>query len=148
MSFQQKSSIVALVTLVITFAVYTLLGYLRYNSLGLDISSNTKFLAGAFLILIPALFMTQLFSFVVFSAIEKTVHKEKLRFEDDEMDKQIDKKITILSMYVMVLGFFASIALLLFDLSVGAMLIGMGVSVLIGGISGFVAKFYYCTRGV
>ena len=148
MSFQQKSAILATVTIVIASAVYALIVFNRYQMLSLDAASDTKYMAGAVLILIPILFFAQLLTFGIFGTIEQARKKEKIRLDDDEMDKLIDKKISIISLYTMIFGFLASIALLLFDLPVSTMFIGMGASILGGGITGSIAKLIYCTRGV
>lgn len=148
MSYQQKSTISSLVGLLVSFGAYAIITISRYQSLALNTGNDAKFLSIAFLLLIPVLFVFQLLSYIVYLMFESKENRNEIRMKDDEMDKMIDYKITNISLYIMIFGFFVSISLLIFSLPLRAMFIGMGLSVLLGSICGFIAKYVYYTRGM
>lgn len=148
MSYQQKSTIFLTAGLLLSFAGYAIVVTNRYKSLGLNIENDTEFLAISFLVLIPVLFVFQLASYLIYLMIESKETRKEIRTREDEMDKMIDCKATNVSLYTMIFGFFASISLLIVSLPLRAVFFGMGLSIVIGGVCGFITKYVYYTRGV
>ncbi len=148
MSYQQKSTIFLSTGLLLSFAGYAMIVICRYQSLGLNTENDTKFLAIAFLLFIPVLFVFKFASYLHYLLIENKEIRKEIRTKEDEMDKMIDCKATNASLYTMIFGFFASIGLLILSLPLRAVILGMGLSIVIEGMCGFIIKYVYYTRGV
>lgn len=148
MSYQQRSTIASIAGLVVSYVLYEITVNSIYSSLMLNSANDLTFIVGAFLLLIPILFIFQLIAFGVYVIFERIFGKETIRTQDDEMDKMIDCRATNICLYIIVFGFIISASLLLFDLQLKAIFRGMGLSIFIGSLFGFAAKLRYYARGL
>ncbi len=148
MSYQQKSAIVSIIGTVVIFTIYCVLVFQKYQVLGLNMANDFAFWGAAFLILIPVLAGFQIVIMIVFTIINKVVTKEDPPIADDELDKLINLKSHRSVLILFMVGFFVSMALLVFGLPPRAMFISLAGSLILAGILGDITKLTLYQRGV
>lgn len=148
MSYQQKSAIVSIIGTAVIFVVYCVLVFQKYQELGLTVTNDIRFWGIAFLIVIPVLVVLQVIIMIVFTIINKVVTKEDPPIADDELDKLLSLKSHRNVLMLFMIGFFVSMALLVFGLPARAMFISLGCSLILSGIFGDLTKLYLYRRGV
>ena len=165
MSYQEKRSIVSIVTGAIILAAYCIYAFGKYQS-GLVAPDDLKFWASTILIFIGIGIVAFIVVLIVFHillsisiAVSKTVKegniddKEidkaiKVDITEDEMDKMIEFKSMRFGFTVAGIGFVGGLVALLLDYSAVVMLNIFFISFSVGSIlEGFV-KIYYYRRGL
>ena len=148
MSYQEKNTLVSLATTVLSFAIYCLIVFQKYNDTNFELAEEFKFWAQAILILIPVLIVSQIIAQIVFIIINVIVTGEEAPEIIDEFDKIIDLKSTRNFYHTFMIGFLLSMVAIVFDEPPATMLIIMFSAILVSGVILDLSKFYYYRRGI
>lgn len=116
MSYQEKKSLVFLISMILIYGFYSLYVLNRYEDTILSTPNDFNFWGKIFLILIPVIIIVNIFIFIIFSIINKIVTNEDAPSFSDERDKLIELKAIRVSHWIFGLGFF---------LAMGSQAIGM-----------------------
>ncbi|MFC5448650.1 hypothetical protein [Paenibacillus aestuarii] len=148
MTYQEKKSIVSLISAVLIFVSYCLYKYPQYPEDGLE-STVTFHFWGSF-VLILALFsiVAHILISIIFNIIFRITTGEKEPAFEDEMDKLIGLKAARNSFALFILGFILSMGSLVIDLPSNVMFITLIASGFIADVTGSVTKLYHYRKGV
>lgn len=165
MSYQEKRTLVSIISGIILLGAYCIYAYGKFQS-GAAAADDMKFWAGAMLVFIgigavAAIIIQILFHILLSVAIavqknvqsgkcddkeiEKTIKAEMVT---DEMDKLIELKSTRIGFVVSGVGFVAALVLLVLSYSPAVMLNIMFISFIAGSILESFAQLYFYRRGV
>lgn len=165
MSYQEKKTMVSMITAIIIFGAYCIYTYGKVQSVGFD-TDQMKFWAGTMLLFIGigivAAIVIQIIFHILLSIalaiqekvrngeyddkeIEKTI---ELNMIADEMDKLIELKSDRVGYVVVGIGFITALASQLFNYSSAVMLNIIFVSFYSGLILGSLVQLYYYKKGV
>ncbi len=148
MGFQEKRSMVNLITTPLLFIVYYLYVYSQYQSQSIAAGADLSFWAKYILILMPVMIIPKIIIYIVFAIINKIITDEKITDTEDEMDKLIDLKASRNGSIVFMIGFMLAMTALVFGWSAHAMFIIILGSLMVSGIFGEASMFYYYRKGV
>ena len=165
MSYQEKKSIVSIVTGLVILIAYFVYTYTKYQA-GVVIEGDLKFWAGAMLLFIAigvvATIIIQILFHILLSVsiaikakannkecddkeIEKSIELEMV---SDEMDKLIELKSNVIGFGVAGVGFVLGLIALVMDYSVAVMLNVMFASFSIGSILEGITQLYFYRKGI
>ncbi len=165
MSYQERRTIVSLITGILVIAAYLIYTLGRYQSGAVD-GSDLKFWAGAILIFIGIGIAVSIVIQIVFhilmsigiavnrkiqgeslddKAIEKSINAQMV---EDEMDKLIQLKAMRISFAAAGVGFIAALVSLVLGYSAAVMLNILFLSFSVGALIEGVVELYYYRRGV
>lgn len=165
MSYQEKRTIVNMISGVLVLVAYSIYALNRYNS-GAAAASDLKSWAGAILIFIgigiAATIIIQIVFHIllsIFIAVEKKIQDQtyddkeieksiKSEMVEDERDRLIDLKSTRIGFALAGGGFIAALVSLLLDYSPVVMLNILFISFLAGSLVEGFTQLYYYRRGV
>jgi hypothetical protein len=145
MFFQQKSTIVSLITSIVIFTLYSVYVFQKWN---LEPENEFKFWSSVILTLIPVLIVAQIITQIIFIIINTIVTGE----EDDsptvdEFDKLVDLKATRNFYHVFLAGFLLSMVSQVMEEPPSTMFIMLFFSFLLSGVSLDISKIYFYRRG-
>ena len=151
-SHQEKGTIVSLATTILSFAIYCLVVFQKYQDVNLDpANANSadefKFWATVILVLIPVLIVSQIVSQIIFIIINFVVTGEEAPEIIDEFDKLIDLKSTRNFYHTFMVGFLLSMIAIVLDEPPATMLIIMFAAILVSGVILDLSERYYYRRG-
>ena len=153
MTYQERRSIVMMVTSLATTTIYGIIMYNRYTAGTLSDENIMRFWAIIFLVFIPVTVVAQIIIQIVYHIIEaigieiKGGDHEELGRED-ERDKLIESKAGKISQVLFLTGFFAGLTTQLFDYSAHAFFITLIISGTLGLILEEIYKIVLYRRGV
>ncbi len=165
MSYQEKRTIVSIVTGMIILAAYCIYAYNKLQSGAAD-PSNNRFWAGIILAFIGIGIVVQIIIQIVFHillsvavAVKKTIGEERCddkeidkivnsEMVEDEMDRLIGLKSMRISFAIAGIGFLAGLAALLLNYSTAVMLNLLFLSFSIGSLLEGFSQLYYYRRGI
>jgi hypothetical protein len=110
MTYQEKRSLVFLVSSVLILCFYSLYVFRHYHDTILSNPNDFRFWGKTFLILIPISIVANIITVIIFIIINKIVSNEDIPEITDERDKLIELKATRISHWVFILGFLLSMA--------------------------------------
>ncbi len=148
MSYQERRTIMSMLSGIIIFVGYSLYIYQKYNDRLFGNEIDLKFWATAILMMIPVSIVARIVIHIIFSIINEVTSREKDPKITDERDKLIDLRAGRNSHYVFGLGFMLGMLSLLFEgtptymMFVCFVLFGF-LSEMIEGIT----RLYYYRRG-
>ena len=163
MSYQEKRTIVSVVTGALLLAAYCIYAFGKAGMANLD---NLKFWATTILVFIGigivALIIIQIVFHILLcismavkqkmkdetcddKEIEKSIEREMV---EDEMDKLIDLKATSLSYGLFMAGVLAGLACLAFGMPAQALVIALGAAMIVAGLAGDLAQLAMYRRGI
>jgi hypothetical protein len=151
-SHQEKGTIVSLATTILSFAIYCIVVFQKYQDTNFDSANSNsieefKFWASVILILIPVLVVSQIIAQIVFVIINAIVMREEAPEIIDEFDKLIDLKSTRNFYHTFMVGFLLSMIAIVLDEPPATMLIIMFAAILVSGVILDLSKLYYYRRG-
>jgi hypothetical protein len=150
MSYQERRSIVNLISTVLISAIYSAYMFQRYPE-GSPYSPDVfRFWGAFFLILIPVAIVAKIVIYIVFIIINTiaTRAEEPSVNMTDERDKLIELKATRNSLYVFGAGFLLAMASLVIDMPPSTMFIILICAGIVSEIVGDLSEFYFYRRGV
>ena len=148
MTYQEKKSIVSLISTVLIFALYCLYMYPRYPGGGLESPEALRYWGSFVLILVLVSVVANIAISIVFSIIFRITTNEQERYFQEELDKLIDLKAMRNSFFVFMIGFVLAMAALTVELPSQTMFIVLIASGFLAEVTGSVTKLYHYRRGV
>lgn len=147
MSYQEKKSLLSMVTSVVLFGSYCLIIFTRYGDRLFGADADFRIWGAAFLILIPLSIVVNIIAHIIFVIIYYITTREEVPSISDERDKLIELKATRNSHYSFITGFLIAMGSLAFGLHVTG---AFAILILLGFFSSLVSditSFLYYRRG-
>lgn len=147
LSYQEKSTIVSLLTTIIVFVIYCIVVIGRYQVGTFGVEAEIRFWAAATLILVPVQVAAQIILQIVFTIISFIATREEPPTLSDELDHLIELKSLRVAYFAFLIGFFLAIGAVVINLPVVTMFIMLFFWLILAGIIGDIAKLYFYRRG-
>lgn len=147
MSYQEKKSLVFLISMILIYAFYSLYLFHNYQDTILNTPNDFRFWGKAFLVLIPLIIAANIIIFIIFSIINKAVTNEDAPSFSDERDKLIDLKATKISHLVFSLGFLLAMGSQAVGMPPWVMFIALIASCFVSTIFSEIIKIYLYRKG-
>jgi hypothetical protein len=148
MTYQEKKSIVLLISAILIFGVYCLYMYPRHPGGGLESTETFRYWGTFVLILTLVSIVAHIIISIIFNIIFRMTTREKEPTFADELDKLIDLKSTRNSFFVFIIGFLLAMGSLIIYPPSQGMFIILIASAFISDVTGSVTKLYHYRRGV
>ena len=123
MSYQERQSLVSLISTILVFVLYSAFMAQRYPDAGEYSPEVFRFWGAFILILIPVSIVTQIILHIVFSIINAIATREEESLIVDERDKLIELKATRSGLYVFAVGVLLAMGSLVINMPPSAMFI-------------------------
>lgn len=147
MSFQERRSIVDLVSSILITAFYSAYMVQRFPA-GDPYSPDVFHFWGAFfLILIPVAIVAKIVIYIIFYLLNTVATREEESSITDERDKLIEQKAQMNSMYVFVIGVLVGMVSLVLNMPPSVMFIIFLCAGLVSEMVSDISKFYFYRRG-
>lgn len=147
MSYQERLSLVNLISTILVTALYAAYMVQRYP----DVSPYSKevfhFWGAFFLILIPVTIVTRIVIYIVFAIINAIATREEDPPITDERDKLVELRASRNSLYVFALGFVLAMGSLVVELPPSVMFIVLICAGVMSEVVSEISQFYYYRRG-
>jgi len=147
-TYQEKKSIVSLISVVLIFASYCLYMYPRHPGGGLESAETLRYWGLFVLILILVSIAANIVIHIVFSIVHRMTSDEQEPTFADELDKLIDLKSMRNSFLVFMIGFVLAMAALTVELPPQTMFIVMISAGFLSEVANSVTKLYHYRKGV
>lgn len=148
MSYQERRSLVAIISSIVIAAVYFAYMLQRAAADGVDIAQDTHFWASSILILIPVSIVARIVIHIIFSITNTIATREQEPEFMDERDKLIELKASQNGSNVFILGFFLSMVTVVIGLPPAAMFIALIVAGMLSALVTEASQLLYYRRGV
>ncbi|AEI41864.1 hypothetical protein [Paenibacillus mucilaginosus] len=148
MTYQEKKSIVSLISAVLIFVFYCLYMYPQYPGGAVESSEAFRFWGSFVLSLTLVSILAHILISIVFNIIFRITTGEKEPTFADELDQLIDLKAFRNSFFVFVLGFLLAMGSLVIDQPSQVMFMILIASGFISDVTGSFTKLYHYRRGV
>jgi hypothetical protein len=148
MSYQEKQTIVAIISNLLTSGAYFF--YLSQNPQARDLNAelDLKFWASIVLIYLLVLIVFRIIIYIIFSIMNTIITREEEPKFTDEMDTLIDMKSAIYFYHLFIIGVFLSVGSLLVGLPDASIFIGILLSMFISGLFMELWRLYFYRKGV
>ncbi|MBI5668840.1 MAG: DUF2178 domain-containing protein [Chloroflexi bacterium] len=147
MSYQEKRSLVNLVSVVLITAVYSAYMIQRYPEASPYSPEVFRFWGAFFLILIPVSIVARIVIYILFAIINAIATREEEPPITDERDRLIELKSAQMSLYVFTAGFVLAMVSLVADMPPSAMFIILICAGVVSEMVSDISQFYYYRRG-
>jgi hypothetical protein len=148
MTYQEKKSIVSVISAILIFVSYCLLMYPRYPGEGVELSAVFHYWGSFVLYLTLFSIVAHILISIMFNIVFRLTTNEKEPEFADELDKLIDLKAFRNSFFVFVVGFLFAMGSLVFYQPLHVMFIILISGGFISDVTGSVTKLYHYRRGV
>ncbi|MFF2447843.1 hypothetical protein ACFVSW_12160 [Neobacillus sp. NPDC058068] len=148
MTYQEKKSIVSLISAILIFVSYCLYMYPQYPEGGLESIETFRYWGSFVLILTLVSIVAHIIISIIFNIIFRITTREKEPRFADELDKLIELKAFRNSFFVFILGFLIAMGSLIIYQPLQVMFIILIISGFISDVTGSITKFYHYRRGV
>ncbi|PLS18158.1 hypothetical protein CVD28_07655 [Bacillus sp. M6-12] len=148
MTYQEKKSIVSLISAILIFGSYCLYMYPRFPGGGLESMETFRYWGTFVLMLTLFSIVGHIIISIIFNIFYRITTREKEPSFADEMDKLIDLKANRNSFFVFIVGFVLSMASLIIYQPSQLMFIILIASGFISDVTGSITKLYHYRRGV
>lgn len=148
MSYQEKRSIVYLISTFFIVTGYVIYMLSNYQSEIFNWTDNFRFWAAAILILIPAQIVPKIVIHILFNIINKIATNEDEPSFTDELDKLIELKSMRNVSFTLLAGFIISMGTQIFNMSPAIMFKGLACTFLLVGVVCDGSHLYYYRKGV
>jgi VanZ family protein len=148
MSYQEKRSLVGIISTLLILGFYSLYVFNRYHDIIVNTPNDFKFWGKTFIILIPVQIVAQIIVQIIFTIINKIVTNEDLPTITDERDKLIQLKATRISHATFLIGFLLAMASQAFGMQPWVMFITLVGSGFVAATADEIAKIYLYRKGV
>ena len=148
MTYQEKKSIVSLISTILIFAIYCLYMYPKHPEGELESLETFRYWGTFVLILTLFSIVAHIIISILFNiTFRMTTGEEEPKFAD-ELDKLIDLKANRISFFIFIIGFLLAMGSLVIYQPSQVMFIILIISGFISDVSGSVTKLYHYRRGV
>jgi hypothetical protein len=148
MTYQEKKSIVSLISAILIFGSYCLYMYPQYPEGGLESADTFRYWGSFVLILTLVSIIAHIIISIIFNIVFRITTREKEPTFTDELDKLIELKAFRNSFFVFILGFLLAMGSLISYQPSQVMFIILIFSGFISDVTGSVTKLYHYRRGV
>ncbi len=148
MTYQEKKSIVSLVSAILIFGTYCLYMYPRHPVGGLESLETFRYWGSFVLNLTFFSIVAHIIISIVFNIFFRITTGEKEPTFADELDKLIDLKANRNSFFVFIIGFLLAMGSLVIYQPSQVMFIILIISGFISDVTGSVTKLYHYRKGV
>ena len=148
MTYQEKRSIVSLISAILIFGTYCLYMYPRYPGGGLETLETFRYWGSFVLILTLFSIVAHIIISIIFNIVFRMTTREKEPKFADELDKLIDLKAARNSFFVFIIGFLLAMGSLIIFQPSQVMFIILIISGFISDVTGSLTKFYHFRKGV
>lgn len=148
MTYQEKKSIVSLISAVLIFVAYSSFMYPRHPGDGAETDEIFRYWGLFILILTLVSIFAHIVIGIVFNIVHRMTTGEKEPSFADELDKLIDLKAFRNSFLVFVLGFLASMGALAAGQPSQAMFVILIAAGFLSDVTGSATRLYHYRRGV
>ncbi|MDK8643862.1 hypothetical protein [Niallia taxi] len=148
MTYQEKKSIVSIVSAVIIFVSFSFWMYPQYPIGGVLEDQFLPFWGRFVLLLTLVSIIAHIIISIIFNILFSVTTKEKQPSFEDELDKLIALKANRNSFFIFILGFLSSMTALVISQPLQVMFIILIISGFLADVTGSVTKFYHYRKGV
>jgi hypothetical protein len=148
MTYQEKKSIVSLISTILIFTVYLLYRYPQYPNEVMDSKVTFHYWGSFILVLTLVSIAAHIVISIVFNIIFRMTTGEKEPAFADELDKRIDLLAFRNSFAMFVSGFLLAMGSLVIDQPLKVMFIVLIVAGFLSDVTGSISRLYYYRRGV
>lgn len=147
MTYQEKKSVVSLISAVFIFGMYCLYMLPQYPEGG-GVTETSRYWGFFVLVLILVSIAAHIAISIVFNIVHRIATGEKEPAFADELDKLIDLKALRNSYFVFVLGFLAAMGSLVLEQPSQVMFMILIASGFVADVAGSATKLYHYRKGV
>ena len=148
MTYQEKKSIVSLISAILIFVFYSLYMYPQHPEGGLESTETFRYWGSFVLILTVVSIVAHILISIIFNIVFRITTKEKEPKFADELDKLIDLKANRNSFFVFIIGFLLAMGSLVFYQPSQVMFMILIISGFLSDVTGSITKLYHYRRGV
>ncbi|MBB3110091.1 heme/copper-type cytochrome/quinol oxidase subunit 2 [Paenibacillus phyllosphaerae] len=148
MTYQEKKSIVSVVSTVLIFLIYCLYRYPQRPEFGLDSTDTFRYWGSFVLVLTIVSILAHIVISIGFTIIFRITTKEKEPGFADELDRLIELKSHRNSFFVFILGFVLAMGALVLEQPSDIMFIILIAAGFLSDLTGSISKLYHYRRGV
>ena len=148
MTYQEKKSIVSLISSIFIFAAYGLYRYPQYPEGAADATEMYHYWGSFVLVLTLVSIGAHIVISIIFNIVFRMTTGEKEPSFADEMDKRIDLLAFRNSFAVFVIGFLLAMGSLVIDKPLKTMFIVLIVSGFLSDVIGSLSRLYHYRKGV
>ena len=148
MTYQEKKSIVSVISSILIFVSYCFFMYPRYPGVGVESSEAFHYWGSFVLFLTLFSIVAHIIISIIFNIVFRITTNEKEPTFADELDKLIDLKANRISFFVFIVGFLFAMGSLVIDQPSQVMFIILITSGFISDVTGSITKLYHYRRGV
>ncbi|MGO4537358.1 hypothetical protein [Paenibacillus sp. 2TAB19] len=148
MTYQEKKSIVSIISAILIFVSFSVFKYVRYPEEGLASTEMLRYWGSFVLVLTLVSILAHIVISIVFNIVFRITTGEKEPTFADELDKQIELKAHRNGFFVFIIGFLLAMASLAIEQPVQMMFVILIVSGFISDVASNVTKLYHYRRGV
>lgn len=148
MTYQEKKSIVSLISTIIIFAVYCLYKYQEYPQVVLDSKVTFQYWGSFVLVLTLVSIAAHIVISIIFNIVFRMTTGEKEPAFADELDKRIDLVAFRNSFAVFIIGFLLAMGSLVVDQPLKVMFMVLIASGFLSDVTGSLSRLYHYRRGV
>jgi hypothetical protein len=148
MTYQEKKSIVSLISAILIFVSYSLFMYPQRPEGGLESTETFRYWGSFVLILTIVSIVAHILISIIFNIVFRITTKEKEPKFADELDKLIDLKANRNSFFVFIIGFLLAMGSLVFYQPSQVMFMILIISGFLSDVTGSITKLYHYRRGV
>jgi hypothetical protein len=148
MTYQEKKSIVSVISAILIFVSYCLYMYPRYPGGGLESIETFRYWGSFVLFLTLFSIVAHIIINIIFNIVFRITTKEKEPTFADELDKLIELKAIRNSFFVFIIGFIIAMGSLVIFQPSQIMFILLITSGFISDVIGSLTKLYHYRRGV
>lgn len=148
MTYQEKKSVVSVISSILIFGFYCLYMYPQYPGGGAESSEAFHYWGSFVLFLTLFSIVAHIMISIIFNIVVRITTNEKEPAFADELDRLIDLKANRISFFVFIIGFLLAMGSLTLDQPSQVMFIILIASGFISNVTGSVTKLYHYWRGV
>lgn len=148
MTYQEKKSIVSIVSAILIFALYGAYKYAKYPEGGLESTALFHYWGSYVLVLTLVSIIAHIVISIVFNIVYRATTGEKEPGFADELDKLIELKSQRNGFLVFILGFLLAMGSLVIEEPIDTMFLILIFAGFLSDVAGSVSKLYHYRKGV
>jgi large-conductance mechanosensitive channel len=147
MSYQERRSLVNLISTIVVTILYSAYMIQRYPQVDLYAQEVFHFWGSFFLILIPVSIVARIIIYILFAIVNAIATREEEPPITDERDKLVEFKSQLNSGYIFIIAFILAMGSLVFGMPPAGMFIILLLGGLLSEVIGDILQFFYYRRG-
>ncbi|WNS75718.1 hypothetical protein RRV45_01330 [Bacillus sp. DTU_2020_1000418_1_SI_GHA_SEK_038] len=148
MTYQEKKSILSLISTILIFGFYCLYMYPQYPGGEMESAESFRYWGSFVLILTLVSIIAHIIISIIFNIVFRITTREKEPNFADELDKLIDLKAFRNAFFVFIIGFLLAMGSLIIYQPLHVMFIILITSGFISDLTGSATRLYHYRRGV